>query len=167
LRHLELSIRTLPISLLVCGLSFAPVAFGDTTKTETETTVTNKKQHHKAAETAKETATKRGDSAPAEAVSADNTGTNKRDRDDRAVTADQQKNSKSDVELAAEIRRAIVADKTLSTNAHNIKVIVQDGKVTLKGPVASKDEKATLERKAGEVLGHGRGRITSEIDVAP
>ena len=162
MRHFALIARALPASALACGLLFAPLASAETTKTETETTVTTKKQ--KAAKAEKDSSGAHADNA---AVPADNTGTNKRDRGDRAITADKQPNAKSDVELTAEIRRAIVADKNLSTNAHNIKIIVQDGKVTLKGPVASKTEKATVERKAEEVVGHGKGLVTSEVDIAP
>jgi hyperosmotically inducible protein len=98
-------------------------------------------------------------------VAADNTGTNKRDRDSSEKTADQQKNDKSDVEVAAEIRRSIVKDDTLSTNAHNVKIVVQDGTVTLKGPVASKVEKSTVEKKASEVA--GRRKVVNELAVAP
>lgn len=103
----------------------------------------------------------------ADDVAADNTAVNKRDRDEAATTADQQKNDKSDTEIVAAIRRSIVKDKTLSTNAHNIKIVVIDGKVTLKGPVASKDERATVEKRAVEVVGKGKGRITNDISVAP
>ena len=65
----------------------------------------------------------------------DNTKVNKRDRDKGAVTADQQKENTSDREIARRIRRALMDDKGLSTYAHNVKVIAQDGPVTLKGPV--------------------------------
>jgi osmotically-inducible protein OsmY len=98
---------------------------------------------------------------------ADNTGVNKRDRDSTNPTADQQKNDKSDLDLTAEIRRAIVKDKSLSTNAHNVKIIVKDGDVTLRGPVASREEKVTIEKKATEVVGHGKGKVTNELAVAP
>jgi hypothetical protein len=99
-------------------------------------------------------------------VAPDNTGTNKRDRDPKEITADQQKSDKSDIQVTAEIRRAIMKDKTLSVNAHNIKIIVQQGHVTLKGPVSSNAEKATVERKAAEVM-NGSGAITNEVAVAP
>lgn len=99
---------------------------------------------------------------------ADDTAVNKRDRADTEPTADQQKNKRSDVHLAAEIRRAIVKDKTLSTNAHNVKIIVRDGLVTLKGPVASHAEKTKIERSALDLLGAGGSeKMTSEIGIAP
>lgn len=101
------------------------------------------------------------------AIAADNTGVNKRDRADTEATADHQKNDKSDVAVTAEIRRAIVRDKTLSTNAHNVKIIVQNGNVTLKGPVGSKTERAAVEKAARDTIGPGRGTITNEVSVAP
>src|SRR5271166_705554 len=62
----------------------------------------------------------------------DNTKVNQRDRQKDAVTADQQKETSTDRDLAKKVRHAIVADKSLSTYAHNVKVIVQGGTVTLK-----------------------------------
>lgn len=94
---------------------------------------------------------------------ADNTGVNKRDRKDSEPTADQQKNDKTDLDLTAQIRRSITKDKDLSVDAHNIKIIAQDGKVTLKGPVASSSEKKAVEAKAAEVA--GSGNVTSEIEI--
>jgi hyperosmotically inducible protein len=103
----------------------------------------------------------------ASAASADNTTVNKRDRNDTESTADQQGNSKADVELTTNIRRALMADKSLSTNAHNVKIIAEDGNVTLKGPVASNAEKATVERLATKIAKKSKGKVTSEISVAP
>src|SRR6266576_2299944 len=71
----------------------------------------------------------------------DNTAKNQRDRSKSEPTADQQKENKSDRELSRQIRRAIVKDKSLSTYARNIKIIAQDGMVTLKGPVTTQEEK--------------------------
>lgn len=83
----------------------------------------------------------------------DNTKVNKRDRHEGQKTADQQQNNKSDLETTREIRKAIVADKSLSTYAHNIKVITVDGKVTLKGPVKTADEKAAIKKIATDAVG--------------
>src|ERR1700730_9398748 len=69
----------------------------------------------------------------------DNTKVNKRDRNAGEVTADQQKSNATDRELTRKIRRSIMEDKSLSTYAHNIKLISQNGAVTLKGPVKSDD----------------------------
>jgi hyperosmotically inducible protein len=96
---------------------------------------------------------------------ADNTKVNQRDRNQTEPTADQQKENGSDRELARQIRRALVKDKSLSTNAHNVKVIAQGGMVTLKGPVKSEEEKQAVEAKAAQIA--GSDKVTSEIQVAP
>lgn len=98
-------------------------------------------------------------------TAADNTKVNTRDRNKGEVTADQQKENAGDREIAKKIRQSLVKDKGLSTYAHNVKVIVQDGQVTLKGPVRSEDEKKAVAAKATEVA--GAGRVTNEISVAP
>ena len=95
----------------------------------------------------------------------DNTKTNTRDRAKGAVTADQQKENAADREIAQKIRQSLVSDKTLSTYAHNVKVIVRDGQVTLKGPVRSKDERQAVEAKAIDVA--GAGHVTNQISIAP
>ena len=96
---------------------------------------------------------------------ADNTKVNKRDRAKGAVTAGQQKENAGDRELTQKIRRSLMDDKTLSTYAHNVKIVAQNGQVTLKGPVRSEDEKKSVEAKATEVA--GAGRVTNQISVAP
>lgn len=96
---------------------------------------------------------------------ADNTKTNKRDKQPGEVTADQQKMNKPDRETARQIRRSIYKDKSLSTYAHNVKIIVQNGAVTLKGPVRSEEEKTAVFKKATEVA--GEGKVTNELEVAP
>ena len=96
---------------------------------------------------------------------ADNTKINQRDRDKTEPTADQQKENKSDREVAREVRRALVKDKSLSTYAHNVKVIAENGVVTLKGPVHSDQEKQAIEAKAAEAAG-GADKIKSELEVS-
>jgi hyperosmotically inducible protein len=93
----------------------------------------------------------------------DNTRVNQRDRAASQVTADQQKNNRSDVAITRDIRRALVNDKSLSSYAHNIKVITQHGDVTLKGPVRTEDEKKVVEAKATDVA--GAGHVNNEISV--
>ena len=93
----------------------------------------------------------------------DNTKVNKRDRSKTEPTADQAKNNTSDRELMQKIRKSIMDDKSLSTYGHNVKVIAQDGKVTLKGPVNSAEEKQSIEQKATEVA--GAGNVTNEITI--
>jgi hyperosmotically inducible periplasmic protein len=88
---------------------------------------------------------------------------NKPDRKADAPTADKQKNDKSDLQVTAEIRRAIIADKSLSSAAHNVKIIAQDGQVTLKGPVDSEAEKSTVEQCAVTVV--GQEHVVNQIEV--
>src|SRR5579864_5161870 len=106
-----------------------------------------------------------GVSAQATQVKPDNSATNKADRNPATVTADQQKNNQSDLETSRQIRRAIVADKSLSTYAHNIKIVTQQGKVTLRGPVRTEAEKETVQSKATEVA--GAANVTSAVTVVP
>lgn len=95
----------------------------------------------------------------------DNSKTNQGDGSKGAVTAEQQKMDPTDRNITKQIRSAIYKDKSLSTYAHNIKVITQDGKVTLKGPVRSEDEKAGIEAKAAAVV--GAENVTNQLEVAP
>ena len=95
----------------------------------------------------------------------DNTKVNKQDRAKGAVTADQQKENAADLEITQKIRRALMDDKSLSTYAHNVKVVTQDGQVTLKGPVRTEDEKKTVEAKATEVA--GVGHVINQLSIAP
>ena len=99
----------------------------------------------------------------AQPPAADNTKTNQRDRAKSEPTADQAKNTVSDRDLMQKIRKSIVGDKSLSTYAHNVKIISQNGKVTLKGPVRSEEEKNAVEQKATEVA--GAGNVTNEITI--
>jgi hyperosmotically inducible protein len=107
--------------------------------------------------------------APAKAQTSDspkpdNTTVNKRDRDADQATADQQKNNRPDRELTKSIRQSIMADKSLSSYAHNIKIISQNGSVTLKGPVKSEDEKQSVIAKAVAVVG-SPDRVTDQVSV--
>jgi osmotically-inducible protein OsmY len=90
----------------------------------------------------------------------DNTKANK----DHATTADSQKANVNDRELTQKIRKAVVADKSLSTYAHNVKIISQNGAVTLKGPVRSDDEKKSIVAKAAEIAG-GPDKVSDELTV--
>lgn len=94
----------------------------------------------------------------------DNTQINQRDRNAGEVTADQQKSDRTDRKLTKNIRQSIMADKSLSTYAHNIKVISQNGAVTLKGPVQSDDEKRAVIAKAVAVVG-SPDKVTDQISV--
>ena len=97
-------------------------------------------------------------------VPADNTGKNARDRDENAVTADQQSNSQGDVDITREIRRQIVNDKSLSTSAHNVKIVTIDGVVTLRGPVVSAKERTVIAETAKKVA--GVDKVDDRLEVA-
>jgi hyperosmotically inducible protein len=103
------------------------------------------------------------DSSPAPA--ADNTKVNQRDRSTAEATADQQKENRPDRDITRDIRRSIMQDKSLSSYAHNVKIISQNGMVTLKGPVRSEDEKMAVESKAAAVA--GKDKVTSQLEVKP
>ena len=92
----------------------------------------------------------------------DNTRNNK---DQSEPTADQQKMNPADRTITQKIRKAIHDDHSLSTYAHNIKVITQDGKVTLRGPVRSEDEKSSLQAKAVAVV--GAENVTNQLEITP
>ena len=105
------------------------------------------------------------DSAGQSAPASDNTKMNQRDRNPNEPTADQQQNNRSDRDITQQVRQAIIADKTFSTYARNVKVITQNGQVTLKGPVRSDEEKLAVEAKAAAIAGDGK--VTSELTVKP
>ena len=89
----------------------------------------------------------------------------KQNQDRSEPTADQQKVDAADRKTTQEVRKSIVADKELSTYAHNVKVITQHGQLTLRGPVRSQQEKETVESKAAAIA--GKEHVTSHIDVVP
>ncbi len=80
-------------------------------------------------------------------------------------TASTATQNKADRELTQQIRKAIVSDKSLSTQAHNVKILTRDGTVTLKGQVKTDDEKKAVEDKATSIAGNGK--VTSELTVGP
>lgn len=94
---------------------------------------------------------------------ADNTEVNERDADSNSLTPLDQSNSKADTEIVANIRSALTSDKSLSVYAKNVKIIVRNGAVTLRGPVATAAEKARVESWAKSVA--GVRTVQSEIDI--
>jgi hyperosmotically inducible periplasmic protein len=104
-------------------------------------------------------------SLPASAVTVqqqpDNTAMNKQDKN--APTADQAKSNLSDRDMMKNIRRDVVKDKSLSTYGHNVKIISEHGKVTLKGPVHSEDEKKAIEEHARKYAGDSN--VDNQISV--
>ena len=95
----------------------------------------------------------------------DNTKVNKRDRNPDELTADQQKETPADRELSSKIRKSVASEKSLSTYAHNVKIIVRDGTVTLKGPVRSDEEMKMIMDKATAIAGDGK--VVNEMAVKP
>lgn len=93
----------------------------------------------------------------------DNTAVNKQNRDTNSPTADTAKNNMSDREMMKNIRHDVVQDKSLSTYGHNVKIIASHGKVTLKGPVHSEQEKQTIEEHARKYA--GEGNVDDQITV--
>ena len=93
----------------------------------------------------------------------DNSKTNRQDKEQGAITADQQAENQADRDLAKKIRKSIMDDKSLSTYAHNVKIIARSGTVTLKGPVRSEEEKTALEAKAIEIA--GAANVKDELTV--
>jgi osmotically-inducible protein OsmY len=93
----------------------------------------------------------------------DNTKVNERDKNSAEPTADQQKNNPSDRDITRQIRQSIMSDKSLSTYGHNVKIISQNGKVTLKGPVMSEEEKQSIEAKAAGVV--GQGNVSDGLEI--
>lgn len=103
--------------------------------------------------------------APPAGTTADNTRVNKRDQNHDTVTPTDQPNNKADIQFAANVRHAIVDDKSLSTKAHNVKLVATAGTVVLRGPVASAEEKTKVEEIVRGVA--GVTRVDNELDVAP
>jgi hyperosmotically inducible periplasmic protein len=89
----------------------------------------------------------------------------KQNKDQTNPTADEQKMDPADRAITQKIRKAIHEDNTLSTYAHNVKIIAKDGKVTLRGPVRSEDEKSNIEAKAVAVA--GQDNVINQLEIAP
>ena len=96
-------------------------------------------------------------------ASRDNTGVNARDRDSSAKTPFDQKENKDDVATTADVRKRIVSSD-MSTDAKNVKIITENGRVTLRGPVKSADEKSQIEKIASDVA--GAGKVDNQLEVA-
>ncbi|NYF91577.1 BON domain-containing protein [Tunturiibacter empetritectus] len=96
---------------------------------------------------------------PAASPAADNSARNKA----RQTTADQQKENTADRLTSKKIRQSIMADKSLSTYAHNVKIITQDGAVTLKGPVKSEEERQNIASKTAAIV--GQDKVTNQLTV--
>jgi hyperosmotically inducible periplasmic protein len=95
----------------------------------------------------------------------DNTARNKVDRTGDTQTPMDQSNQSGDIAIVAEIRKAITGDSTLSVDAQNCKIIVNNGAVTLRGPVKTAEEKAAIEAKARSVA--GVSSVDNQLEVKP
>lgn len=93
-----------------------------------------------------------------------NTATNERDRHEGVKTPIDQNENRKDIDITANIRSRVVKTNT-STNAHNVKIITQDGRVTLRGPVKTADEKKQIEDIAFDVA--GKSNVDSQLEVEP
>ena len=115
-----------------------------------------------AAGTVNRVATEEHPAVVAEPADRTNTGVNVRDRDSTAKTPLDQKENKADIATTADIRKQIV-DSKMSVDAHNVKVITQDGKVTLRGPVKTAAEKTKIEEIARAVA--GGNNVDNQLEV--
>ena len=98
------------------------------------------------------------------AVEPDNSGRNVRDRDNQTKTSGDQAENEADRTISQNIRAAITADDSLSTNGKNVKIITSDGTVTLRGPVKSDKEKADIEAKAKQIA--GVKKVDNQLEIA-
>jgi hyperosmotically inducible protein len=94
---------------------------------------------------------------------ADNSGRNKRDRTGETQTSGDQSNSSEDTKTTAAIRRAVMHDDSLSMTAKNVKIITENGVVTLRGPVKSAAEKAKIAQLAQSAA--GQAKIENQLEV--
>ena len=93
----------------------------------------------------------------------DNTAINERDRSNDTQTSGDQSNSSADLKITQAIRQALMKDSELSTTAKNIKVITENGQVTLRGPVKTAQEKAKVDQLAKSAA--GGAHIVDQLDV--
>jgi osmotically-inducible protein OsmY len=98
------------------------------------------------------------------AAAPDNTAVNERDRGGGTKTPGDQAENETDRQITQEVRRALTSDDSLSTNAQNVKVITDNGTVTLRGPVKSEQEKKEIENKAKQVA--GVKKVDNQLEVA-
>ena len=97
----------------------------------------------------------------------DNTARNVRDRNSRTLTPLDQGNSQADVSTTAQIRKEIIATKGMTTNAKNVKIITLNGRVTLRGPVNTADEKSRISEIADSIASAGNVDNQLEVSTTP
>jgi hyperosmotically inducible periplasmic protein len=97
-------------------------------------------------------------------IAADNSGRNVRDRNDATKTPGDQSESEADRTITQNVRQAVTADDSVSTNGKNVKIITNDGTVTLRGPVKSEQEKTNIGAKAQQIA--GVKRVDNQLEIA-
>lgn len=113
----------------------------------------------------KDTETPSSTANPSTPPDADNTARNADQPAGAGATA--QSETEADIQVSAAVRKAVVDDKALSTNAHNVKITTSNGVVTLRGPVKSDQEKSSIEAKAKAVAGVSRVDNLLEVEKNP
>jgi len=96
-------------------------------------------------------------------VDVDNTAKNQRDRTEQTLTPKDQSEASVDLKLTQTIRKAIMRAKSLSMTAKNVKVITINGKVTLRGPVNTEEEKKRIGHMAQTVA--GKTQVENRLEV--
>src|SRR5271155_1035431 len=109
-----------------------------------------------------QTQTPRVPATASNSTEADNTKENSSEQNKNTETAERQSNSKDDLALTQKVRQAVMKDGFLSINAKNVKIIAQDGKITLKGPVDSQQEKDTIGIEAGNIA--GKDKVDNQLE---
>lgn len=105
-----------------------------------------------------------GDTAGSTAPAPDNTARNERDRGGETKTPFDQAENETDRTISQNIRQALTSDDSLSTSAQNVKIITDNGTVTLRGPVKSEKEKTEIENKAKQVA--GVKKVDNQLEIA-
>jgi len=94
----------------------------------------------------------------------DNSGMNERDQGGATTTPGDQSNSKDDLRITQEIRKAVISHDDLSMNAKNVKIITAAGVVTLRGPVKNAEERTTIATLARGVT--GVVEVKNQLEIA-
>lgn len=142
------------LTLVGCDEAKRPITNSSPVSTDTSHTATNTNP------AATDATVTEGDAV----VKRDNTEVNIRDRSDAAKTPIDQNENQPDINITANVRKRVV-DTKMSVNAQNVKIITQDGKVTLRGPVKSEDEKIQIDKIAREVA--GPANVENLLEVQP
>jgi hyperosmotically inducible protein len=93
----------------------------------------------------------------------ENTEINVRDKNNTTLTPEDQKETESDIKITADIRQAIIKNKSLSVDAQNVKIITRNGVVTLRGPVESKKESKKLKKIAKHTP--GVSKVDNQLEI--